>query len=86
MMDSSSRTFLICLLPGRYSVCRLAAELPEVDGYQAAMTAAPQNPVYLAAGQARLHAACPVPCGVIKAIEVACSLALPKDVSIKLSR
>lgn len=32
MMDSSSRTFLICLLPGRYSVCRLAADA-EMPGW-----------------------------------------------------
>jgi hypothetical protein len=32
------------------------------------------------------HAACPVPVGIIKAIEVEAGLALPVDVSIKLSR
>jgi hypothetical protein len=32
------------------------------------------------------HAACPVPVGVIKAIEVAAKLALPKDVIIKVSK
>ena len=32
------------------------------------------------------HAACPVPVGIIKAIEVASKLALPKDVLIKISK
>jgi hypothetical protein len=32
------------------------------------------------------HAACPVPSGIIKAVEVEAGLALPKDVSIKLSK
>ena len=32
------------------------------------------------------HAACPVPVGIIKAIEVEAHLALPKDVSIRLSK
>ncbi len=32
------------------------------------------------------HAACPVPVGIIKAIEVAANLALPKDVLIKVSK
>ena len=32
------------------------------------------------------HAACPVPSGIIKAIEVAAGLALPKDVSIQVSK
>ncbi|MEI7616101.1 MAG: hypothetical protein WCJ54_05240 [Actinomycetota bacterium] len=34
-----------------------------------------------------LHcSACPAPSGIIKAVEVAAGLALPKDVSIKVSR
>jgi hypothetical protein len=34
-----------------------------------------------------LHcSACPVPSGIIKAVEVAAGLALPKDASIKVSR
>lgn len=32
------------------------------------------------------HAACPVPAGIIKAVEVAAGLALPKDVTIRLSK
>jgi hypothetical protein len=32
------------------------------------------------------HAACPVPVGIIKAVEVESNLALPADVTIKISR
>jgi hypothetical protein len=32
------------------------------------------------------HAACPVPVGIIKAIEVEAELAIPADVTIKLSQ
>jgi hypothetical protein len=32
------------------------------------------------------HAACPVPVGIIKAVEVAAGLALPKDVKIELEK
>jgi len=32
------------------------------------------------------HTACPVPAGIIKAIEVASGLALPKDASIQVSQ
>jgi hypothetical protein len=32
------------------------------------------------------HACCPVPVGIIKAIEIEAGLALPKDVTIKLSK
>ena len=31
------------------------------------------------------HTACPVPSGIVKAVEVASGLALPKDASIKVS-
>ncbi|MDH7568306.1 MAG: hypothetical protein QHJ73_01800 [Armatimonadota bacterium] len=65
---------------------RLAETLHTVDGMQAAFTPPPQNPVYLAAAQARLHAACVVPAGIIKAVEIACGLALPADVSIRLTK
>ena len=33
-----------------------------------------------------IHSACPVPVGIIKAVEVEAKLALPKDVVIKLSK
>lgn len=33
-----------------------------------------------------IHAACPVPVGIIKAVEVAAKLALPKDAVIKVSK
>ena len=41
-----------------------------------------KNPVYEAAGPCHLHASCAVPCGVIKAAEIALDLALPKEVKI----
>lgn len=33
----------------------------------------------------RAHAACPVPAGLVKAIEVAAKLALPRDVAMRIS-
>lgn len=32
------------------------------------------------------HAACPVPSAIIKGVEVACGLALPKDVEIRIAK
>lgn len=32
------------------------------------------------------HPACPVPAGILKAVEVECGLALPKDASIKVMK
>ena len=42
--------------------------------------------IWQLAGKHRLHAACPVPVGILKAIEVEAGLALPADVSIVLWR
>lgn len=43
-----------------------------------------ETSVYRAAGASDLHAACPVPAAVYKAIEVAAGLALPADVHITI--
>jgi len=40
--------------------------------------------VYKRASETLPHAACPVPCGMIKAIEVAGGLGLKRDVTIKI--
>lgn len=42
-----------------------------------------QNPIYEEAGRCRVHSSCPVPCGIIKAAEVALGIALQKDVKIE---
>jgi len=42
--------------------------------------------VYQAAAAAALHASCVVPAALLKAVEVAAGLALPKDVHIILTR
>lgn len=65
---------------------KLTEALQSVDGYEVALTAPIRNPVYHAAATAGLHAACPLPCGILKAVEVACGLTLPRDVSIRISR
>ena len=40
------------------------------------------NPVYLSAAKHLKHAACAVPSGILKAVEVEAGLNVPKDVSI----
>ena len=40
------------------------------------------NPVYRSAAKRLKHVACPVPCGILKALEVAAGLNLPKDAVI----
>ena len=42
-----------------------------------------RNPVYIAAEKAGCHPSCAIPAAVLKAVEVAMGMALPKDVRIK---
>lgn len=58
-----------------------AIEMP-VEPYDVCFLKPGQGPVYEAAVNL-LHASCPVPSAVIKAIEAEASLALPKDVSMR---
>jgi len=67
------------------AVQRLAAELTQVDPFQEGyFSGAGPLTLRLAAKHLR-HTACPVPTGIIKAVEVAAGLALPADATIKLS-
>jgi hypothetical protein len=42
-----------------------------------------RNPVYIAAEKSGCHPSCAIPLGILKAVEVAWGVALPKDVRIK---
>ena len=64
----------------------LAGELKEVNAFEE-ISFRKGLPRTLDLGhQHCAHAACPVPAGIIKAVEVASGLALPTDVEIKLSQ
>ena len=68
------------------AIQNLAKELTEVDPMQE-ISCRRGIPQTLQMGQKHcFHAACPVPVGIIKAIEVAGGLALPKDVTIKVAK
>jgi hypothetical protein len=65
---------------------KLAESLTEVDPY-GEISYRGKGPVTLRLAAEHLaHPACPVPSGIIKAIEVEAGLALPKDASIKPSK
>lgn len=68
------------------AVQRLGEELKEVNPFQE-ITFRAEGPQTLRLGTKHCrHTACPVPVGIIKAIEVEAGLALPADVTITLSR
>lgn len=64
----------------------LAEQLTEVDPFRE-ISYRGEGPVTLRlAAEHLVHPACPVPAGIIKAIEVEAGLALPKDATIKPAR
>lgn len=68
------------------AIQKLAAELTEVEPYKE-ISPRRQTPKTLEMGLKHCtHSACPVPVGIIKAVEIEAGLNLPVDVSIKLSK
>ena len=68
------------------SVRKLAAELTEVDPFKEFSWRRGDPVTMQLAPKCLAHPACPVPAGIIKAVEVAAGLALPADATIKLSK
>ena len=67
------------------AIQRLAAELTHVDPFQEISFQGEAPLILQLAAKHCPHAACPVPVGIIKAVEVETGLALPADVTIQLS-
>jgi hypothetical protein len=68
------------------AIQRLAEELTEVEPFQE-ISFRGEGPRALQLGAKHCyHPACPVPVGIIKAIEVEAGLALPADAAISLSK
>jgi hypothetical protein len=68
------------------AIQRLAAHLASVDPLRELTFRGDGPETYEKAAAYCSHAACPVPAGIIKAVEIAAGLALPADVSIKLEK
>ncbi len=67
------------------AIQRLAQELTEVNPFQE-ISFRREMPATLQAGAKYCsHTACPVPVGIIKAVEVAARLALPGEATIKIT-
>ena len=64
----------------------MQAELAELEGYTEVVARFSASAVYAAADKHCKHLACPVPAAIIKGMEVACGLALPKDVTIHIEK
>ena len=68
------------------AITRIAEELTEVDPYQEISFKRAMPKIHEAGIKYCTHAACPVPSGIVKAVEIEAKLALPTDVTIKLSK
>jgi len=62
-------------------VRKLGTELPELN-FMDAFKRLHDNPVYTKGAACLKHVSCPVPTGILKALEVEAGLAVPRDVSI----
>lgn len=68
------------------SVCKLAGELQDVDPWKEISWRRSTPQLHELAPKCLAHPACPVPSGIVKAIEVEAGLALPADATIHVSR
>ena len=77
----SRRKVIVSIVSQCEKVSQMSETIKEMDGMEAVkplLTCA----IYQQAGEAKLHTSCPVPSGILKAIEVETGLALPKDISM----
>jgi len=61
-------------------------DLQDLDGYKECFAKHGDSSVYCSAQKHSRHLACPVPTAIIKGMEVACGLAVPKDIEIQIER
>lgn len=79
---SEGKRINIRISSGCEMVMKMAEEISILE-IMVAFTGFMNNPVYKAASRHLRHVACPVPSGILKALEVEAGLCLPKDVSMK---
>jgi len=65
---------------------QLASQIAQISAFDEIRKPIIESAVYQAAAASKCHTACPIPSAVIKAIEVAAGLALPKDVTFSISK
>jgi hypothetical protein len=68
------------------AIRKMAKELTEVNPYKEISFRRAMPKIHEAGQKYCYHAACPVPVGIIKAVEVEAKLALPESVTIHVSK
>lgn len=79
------REVSVSIQSGCPHVQELAASLTVVDPYKEISCQKQITSIMSEGLRHCVHAACPVPVGIVKAVEVAAKLALPRDVTIHIS-
>lgn len=67
-------------------VQKLAGELLSLDAFKEILSRAVNTTTYQLASRFCPHPGCPVPSGILKAVEVAVGMALPKNVQILITK
>ena len=67
-------------------VTAMQEELKDLDGYSECFAKYSSSTVYSVAEKNIKHLACPVPTAIIKGMEVACGLALPRNVTLVIEK
>lgn len=76
-------TVIFNIETGCPNVKKLAENFKEADGMDAVYSKILENGVMKKCNEFIPHPACPIPCALVKACEVACDLALKREVSFK---
>jgi hypothetical protein len=81
VVKKDKKTFAVTITSDCEMVKKLGTELPVLN-FMDAFKRVFDNPVYTKGAACLKHVACPVPSGILKALEVEAGLAVPRDVSI----
>lgn len=76
----------VCIESACPHITAMQDELTDLDGYGECFAKYSTSTVYAVAEKHIRHLACPVPSAIIKGMEVACGLALPKDVALVIEK
>jgi len=78
VIKKDKNTYAVTVTSECEMVAKLAEEIPELD-FMDAFKRLLENPVYKKGAACLKHVSCPVPCGILKALEVEAGLNVPKD-------
>ena len=84
--SEDQQTAKINLESGCPHIMKMAEEISTIDAYSECFGKPGNGSIYSAAAEHCAHAACPIAPAIIKAVEVECNLALPKQVSLSIEK